>query len=172
MILLLPLFLTTIVVRLVTWWLSSRGFRAAAAQNNWPTAAGWGMAVVFISTGVTHFIEPQRSGLIAIVPDFVPTPALAVTLTGIIEFVLAIGLIFPRTRRWSALVAILLLLALFPANIVAAAGVDHPAAPSTALVPRAILQLIFMAFAVVAALPGRRVKIATTPSSDGRATAS
>ena len=172
MILLLPLFLTTVVVRFITWRLSRRGYRTAVTLNNWPTAAAWGMAVVFISTGVTHFIEPQRSGLIAIVPDFVPAPALAVSVTGIIEFVLAVGLIYPPTRRWSALAAVLLLLALFPANIVAAAGIDHPAAPSTPLVPRAILQLIFIAFAVVAMLPRRRVKNITTSSAVGRATAS
>lgn len=158
MILLLPLFLTIVLVRFTTWWLDRRGSRTAAALNNWPTAAGWGMAAVFVFTGVAHFVEPQRSGLIAIVPEFVPAPALAVTVTGVLELVLAAGLIYPRTRRWSALATVLLLLALFPANIVAAGEVDHPAAPTSPLVLRAILQLIFITAAVVALLPQRQCK--------------
>ena len=165
MILLLPLLLTTILVRWTTWWLAGRGSRTAAELDNWPTATASGMAAVFVSTGVTHFVEPQRSGLIAIVPGFVPNPALIITLTGIIEFVLVVGLIYPRTRRWAALGAVLLLVALFPANVVAAAGVDHSAAPSTPLIPRAILQLVFLVFAVIAMLPKRRPITAKTTAN-------
>lgn len=113
--------------------------------------------MVYLNTAATHFIEPQRSGLIAIVPGFLPRPELLVTLTGIIELVLAVALLIPRTRRPAAWASVLLLLALFPANVVAAAGVDHPAAPSTPLLPRALLQLVLIGFSAAAALPRRRV---------------
>jgi len=159
MILLLPLTLTSLGARAVTWWLNRTGITAAQSWDSWPAAAAAGMAVVYVSTGITHFIEPQRSGLIAIVPNVIPQPELAVTLTGAAEFAIAAGLVIPRTRRWAALASIALLLALFPANVVAASGVDHPAAPTTALAPRATLQLIFVAASALALGFSRRERL-------------
>jgi len=146
MLLLIPLLLTTLIVRFGAAWLVSRDRVWAKSWASWPGAAAAGMAVVFLFTGITHFLEPQRSGLEAIVPAFVPDPALAVTLSGLVEFVLAVGLVIPRTRRWAALAAVIFLLAVFPANVIAAGGVSHPAAPTTPLISRAILQLVFIGF--------------------------
>src|SRR5690625_4279922 len=108
------------------------------------------MSAVYISTAVTHFIEPQRSGLVAIVPNFVPWPELAVTASGFAEFAIALALVLPRTRRWAALASIALLLVLFPANSGAASGVVNPTVPSTGLTPRALLQLAFLGFSALA----------------------
>lgn len=166
MILLLPLMLTSLTVRAVGKRLSARGYKFAAAWDDWPAALAAGMSVVFICTAVTHFVEPQRSGLIATVPGFISEPGLAVTATGVIEFVLAAGLLVPRTRRLSALVAIVLLIALFPANVVAASGVEHAAAPSTALLPRTILQLIFIV-CVATPLFSRGFSVRSGPSQVG-----
>lgn len=165
MALLIPLVLVTLLVRVGAWFLTTRGVARARPWSSWPAAAGAGVAAVLLFASVTHFVEPQRSGLIAIVPDFVPAPDLVVTATGVIEIVIAGGLLVPRTRRWAALAAIVLLIAMSPANIVAAAGVDNPAAPSTPLVPRTIAQLVFVAGAVVAAVPVRSTparRVATT----------
>src|SRR5699024_3341005 len=137
----------TLVVRWGAASLVHRGRKWATPWASWNSAAAAGMATVFVCTGVTHFVEPQRSGLEAIIPDFVPQPALAVTLSGVAELVLAVALVVPRTRRVAALAAVLFLLAVFPANVIAAAGVSHPAAPTTPLVPRALLQLVFIGFA-------------------------
>lgn len=146
MFLLIPLILTTFLVRFGTAWLVSRGRLWANPWSSWPAAAAVGMAVVFIFTCTTHFVEPQRSGLEAIVPAFVPNPALMVTLSGVAEFVLAVGLVLPRTRRWAALAAVIFLIAVFPANVIAAGQVSHPAAPTTPLLPRTLLQLVFIGF--------------------------
>lgn len=158
MILLLPLLSTTAGVRALTRFLARRGVIALRPWSSWPAAAGAGMAVVYVCTGATHFIEPDRAGLVAIVPPFVPRPELMVTLSGLAELAIAAGLVIPRTRRWAALASIALLLALFPANVVAAGGVDHPAAPSTALLPRALLQGVFLAFSIIAAFRVARVR--------------
>lgn len=144
MILLLPLIVTILVVRIAAHLVAGRGSHFIRPWNSWEAAAAAGMSVVYVFTSVTHFVEPQRSGLIAIVPPFVPAPELMVTLTGVAELLLAAGLLIPKTRRWAALASVGLLLALFPANIVAAAGVSHPAAPATPLIPRTILQIIFL----------------------------
>lgn len=156
--LLIPLLATTLIVRLGAAFLTRRGFGPARHWASWRAAAAAGMAAVYVSTGITRFLEPQRSGLVAIVPDFVPEPALVVTLSGLAEFVLAAGLLVPRTRRWAALASVVFLVAVFPANVVAAAGVDHPAAPTTPLVPRALLQVVFIGFSA-APLIRRRPRV-------------
>lgn len=127
------------------------------------------MGVVFLCTGITHFSQPARSGLEAIVPSILPRPDLIITASGLAELLLAVGLVVPRTRRPAALASVLMLLALLPANVVAAAGVDHPAAPSTPLIPRLLLQAVFLAFAaaplVTRAQPSRRTARARTAAA-------
>lgn len=156
MILLLPLIMTTLVVRAGAGWLARRGVRVAGLWASWRAAAAAGMAVVYVCTGITHFTEPQRSGFEAIVPPVIPEPGLAVTISGLAEFALAVGLVLPRTRRWAALASAIFLIIVFPANVIAASGVDHPAAPTTSLAPRTLLQLVFIGFSLAPLLRGRR----------------
>lgn len=158
MTLLIPLLSATLLIRIGAWLAVTRGFVGADAWASWPAAMSGGLAAVFGSAAVTHFVEPQRSGLVAIVPDFIPWPELAVTLTGVAEVGLAIGLLLPRLRPLAGVASSLLLIALFPANIVAAGGVAHPDAPSTPLLPRAGLQLILLGFAFVAIWGDRRTR--------------
>jgi uncharacterized membrane protein len=72
-------------------------------------------ALVYIAAGANHFISPK--GYLAIMPPYIPAHNLMVTLSGIAEIVLGIGLLFPATRSLSAWGLILLLIAVFPANI-------------------------------------------------------
>ncbi|MDZ7845952.1 MAG: DoxX family protein [Owenweeksia sp.] len=73
------------------------------------------MALVYLLAGVSHFLFPavfQR-----IVPGYLPYPKTLVVISGIIEIVLALGLMWPSTRSTSAWGLILLLIAVFPANV-------------------------------------------------------
>lgn len=158
MILLLPLLSTTGLVRFGAHLLVKRGMLRAQAWNSWPAGLAAGMAAVYVSTGITHFVEPQRSGLEAIVPAAIPWPGAAVTASGAAELTIALGLIMPATRRWAAAASIALLIALFPANIVAASGVEHPSAPSTPLGLRAALQAVLMAASAAPLLRAPRVR--------------
>ncbi len=72
-------------------------------------------AFVYIGAGVNHFLRPKM--YLAIMPPYIPAHDLMVTLSGIAELVLGIGLLFPATRSWSAWGLILLLIAVFPANV-------------------------------------------------------
>lgn len=71
-----------------------------------------GLAAMFVQAGRSHFQHPQEWA--AIVPP--PLPALAcVYLSGVAEIVLGLGLLIaPRVASWGL---ILLLLAIFPANL-------------------------------------------------------
>jgi uncharacterized membrane protein YphA (DoxX/SURF4 family) len=72
-------------------------------------------------------------------------PDLMVTITGILEILGAIGLLIPAVAPYAALCLSLLLVALFPANVRAAArGLTIGGRRATALPVRAVIQLVFL----------------------------
>lgn len=73
------------------------------------------LAVCMVIAGVLHFAQPDP--FIRIVPDFLPAPAALVYISGVIEILLGVGLLFPATRRLSAWGLVALFIAVFPANL-------------------------------------------------------
>jgi uncharacterized membrane protein len=73
------------------------------------------MSLCYAAAGINHFIHPEM--YIAIMPPWLPAHAALVFLSGLMEVLLAILLIIPFTRRFAAWGIILLLIAVFPANI-------------------------------------------------------
>ena len=69
----------------------------------------------YIAAGLNHFINPKT--YLAIMPPYIPAHGPMVTLSGLAEILLGIGLLFPATRSLSAWGLILLLIAIFPANV-------------------------------------------------------
>jgi uncharacterized membrane protein len=144
MIPLLALVIVTLGARLAGWM----GWDYAA---RWPDAIAIGLAAMFVVTGVAHFVQPLRTGLIAIVPRSLPAPGLLVTITGVLELLGAAGLLIPATRVGAAICLFVLMLAMFPANIYAAGAKRAEHAPNTPLLPRSLLQLLFLTAAAVVA---------------------
>ncbi|MGY0234591.1 DoxX family protein [Longispora urticae] len=121
--------------------------------DTWPEALRGGLALMFLVTGIAHFHPKLRGDMIAMVPPALPAPALLVTATGVLELAGAAGLLFPPTARLAAICLGLLLLAMFPANVYAArAKLMFGGRPATALLPRTVEQVVFLAACVVAAL--------------------
>ncbi|MGQ1840126.1 DoxX family protein [Kocuria turfanensis] len=121
-----------------------------------PLALRGGLAVMFLVTGVSHFAG-LRDDLVAMVPPVLPHPELLVTVTGVLELAGAIGLLLPRTAAWAAGGLGLLMVAMFPANVYAAtAGLTLAGEPATALLPRAAMQLLYIAAAVAVVVTHRR----------------
>ena len=73
------------------------------------------IAGLFILTGLLHFIRPQV--FVNIMPDYIPYHLLMVYLSGLAEILGGIGILFSQTQSMAAWGLILLLLAVFPANI-------------------------------------------------------
>lgn len=120
--------------------------------DGWPEAVAVGLCAMFIMTGATHFVPSRRAGLVAIVPPAVPAPRLAVTATGALELVLAIGMLPELTRTPCAWALAVLLTLMFPANVYAATGQRAPTAPHTSLWPRTAMQIVFLGAALFVAL--------------------
>lgn len=73
------------------------------------------MTLLFVVAGINHFINPEF--YLKIMPSYIPYHLFMVYLSGVFEIAFAILLIPQKTRRVGACLIILLLLAIFPANI-------------------------------------------------------
>ena len=73
------------------------------------------MVVFYVAAGINHFWHPDF--YLPIMPKWLPYHKGLVMLSGICEILFALLLIFPSTRRLGAWCIILLLIAVFPANI-------------------------------------------------------
>jgi uncharacterized membrane protein len=73
------------------------------------------MALLYLAAGLMHFIKPGF--FLKIMPPYLPAHQLLVALSGVAEVLLGLGLLFPATRSWAAWGIILLLIAVFPANV-------------------------------------------------------
>jgi uncharacterized membrane protein len=108
---------------------------------------------MFLLTASAHWGK-RRADLIAMVPPAFPQPALLVTSTGILEIVGAITLQIPKLASFAAAGLFLMLIAIFPANVFAAKhrlSIDGRVVP--ALLPRTVIQLVFLAAIWFAAHP-------------------
>lgn len=120
--------------------------------NSWPSAVAVGLAAMFVVTGFAHFVNPLRRDMIAIVPPRLPAPASLVTLTGVLEIVGAIGLLYPPTRVAAAVCLFALMIAMFPANVYAARMPNPPKSMTTRLDLRTAEQIVFLGAALVIGL--------------------
>lgn len=155
-------FIALVVVTSVLLLVGALGVRRLSSL---PVALRGGLACMFVLTGGAHFIG-LREELIAMVPPFLPAPGLLVTLTGVLELLGAAGLLWSRTAGWAAAGLTAMLVAMFPANVhKALAG---PVSWDDQLVPRTVMQVVFLAATVTVAwhhLARRRAaKSSVTPA--------
>jgi uncharacterized membrane protein len=134
------LFVSTLLFRAL-------GALGVEALGSWHDAARWGLSVMLLVTASAHFNRMRRD-LVAMVPPSFPKPELAVTATGILELLAAAGIQVPETRRLVGLGLMLLMAAMFPANVSAARrGVTLAGKPVTPLWLRLPMQVLFIGVA-------------------------
>ena len=123
------------------------------------TAAG-GLVALLTSTGVLHFAAPEQFD--AIVPEQLPGAARTWThLSGAAELVIAALLAYHRTRRLGGLLAALLFVAVFPANVkMALDWSDRPAWMRALAYGRLPLQIPLVLWAVLVSRRARVVQSA------------
>ena len=121
--------------------------------STWQVSAAWALAVMFLFTASAHFTKTKED-LIAMVPKAFPNPRLLVHLTGVLEVLGAVGLLVPVTRFFSGLGLVLLLVAMFPANVHAARkGIQLRGKVPTPLWLRGPMQLFFIGMTLWVAWP-------------------
>jgi uncharacterized membrane protein len=144
---LITLLVGSIAARIVGWL-------GIGYVGSWVGAIAVGLAAMFVLTGVAHFVPPLRGSLIAIVPPQLPSPGLLVSITGVLEFLGAVGLLLPVTRVAAAVCLLVLMLAMFPANVYAARMPNPPKSMTTQLPLRTAEEIVYLAAAVVVAIGG------------------
>lgn len=75
----------------------------------------WTIFGIFFGAGTSHMLTPQLWE--NAVPPQLPNPKLMVYLSGVAEIIGGLLFILPRTRRLGGKYLVLLLIAVFPANI-------------------------------------------------------
>ena len=75
----------------------------------------WVMGVFYVVAGLNHFLNPHF--YLPMMPTFLPWPAGLVFLSGVAEIVLGITVLIPSLHGPAAWGIILLLIAVFPANV-------------------------------------------------------
>lgn len=73
------------------------------------------MSLLYIAAGIYHFVNPALYR--SIMPTWLPAHHQLVLVSGAAEIILGILLLPMATRHWAAWGIILLLIAVFPANI-------------------------------------------------------
>jgi uncharacterized membrane protein len=73
------------------------------------------LAALFLITGILHFVKPEF--FTNIMPDYIPHHLVMVYISGAAEIMGGLGILFEKTQMWAGWGLILLLVAVFPANI-------------------------------------------------------
>lgn len=105
------------------------------------------LALLFIVSGVNHFISP---GLyLQIMPPYLPWPSFLVYLSGFFEVALGALLLAPPVTKLAAWGLVLLLVTVFPANLhMAVSSEQYGNVPDILLWLRLPLQAVLIAWAL------------------------
>lgn len=110
------------------------------------------LSVFFTVAGVNHFVNPEF--YVNIMPPYLPAHLELVYLSGLFEILGGLGVLVARVRVLAGWGLILLLLAVYPANIHMALHPEQfPDMSPMALHARLPLQLLFIAWAYWATRP-------------------
>lgn len=74
------------------------------------------MAVMLIVTAISHFTSTDV--MVEMMPDFIPAKREAVYLTGVIEILFVIGLLWERMSKITSVLLVFFFLAVLPANVI------------------------------------------------------
>jgi len=72
-------------------------------------------SIFYVIVGIKHFIEPEY--FLSIVPPYLPYHLELVYVSGLFEVLFGILILLPKYRYYGAIGLMLLLIAVFPANI-------------------------------------------------------
>ncbi|WP_246063447.1 DoxX family protein [Nonomuraea longispora] len=150
--------MTVIVLLVATLVFRLLGMLKVRRFATWRVSAAHGLAVMLVMTASAHFVPagvtvmPNHADMVAMVPPFVPFPALMVYLTGVLELAGAAGLVLARTRGAAGTCLALLFVAMLPANIHAAlADVPFAGGEASPLWQRIPEQVLYIGIALWAA---------------------
>jgi len=111
-----------------------------------------GLSLFFVVAGLNHFVNPHF--YVQIMPPYLPAHLELVYLSGVLEILGGVAVLVPGIRTTAGLGLVLLLVAIFPANLHMALNPDlFPGVSPAALYVRLPFQALFIAWAYWATRP-------------------
>jgi len=153
------------LIVLIAALLIFRGVGALGIKRlaSWRDATRWGLAVMFLFTGLSHF-SSMKHDLAAMIPPPLPSGLWVIYATGILLIAGAIGLLIPRFQRLAGICLMVLLIAMFPANVHAALNeLTLRGGAVTPLIPRTFFQLLWIGLLWWSAVRRQSPAAATAP---------
>jgi uncharacterized membrane protein len=110
------------------------------------------LGLLFIAAGTNHFLNPDF--YVRIMPPWLPAHRELVALSGVLEILGGLAVFLAPVRSWAGWGLVLLLVAVFPANLHMALNPElFPELPAAALWARLPLQGVLIAWAWWATRP-------------------
>lgn len=110
------------------------------------------LSAFFVLGGANHFLNPDF--YVAMMPPYLPAHPALVSVSGVFEMLGGIGVLVPNVRARAGWGLVLLLVAVFPANLHMALNPElFPDFSSVALYARLPFQALFVAWAYWATRP-------------------
>ncbi len=110
------------------------------------------LSAFFVLGGANHFLNPDF--YVAMMPPYLPAPTALVSVSGVFEMLGGIGVLVPTVRARAGWGLVLLLVAVFPANLHMALNPElFPGLSGFALYARLPFQALFVAWAYWATRP-------------------
>lgn len=107
-----------LIVLFSVFLISVLGLKIFRGKVNYSLSGRCALSAMFLFTAMGHFMFPH--GMVEMLPDFVPYRTEIVYVTGIMEILFALGLLFPKFQKITAWSIIIFLILVLPANIYAA----------------------------------------------------
>lgn len=130
------------VVLITPFWLATAYYRDMEKSR---FAGAIGLSLMFFVAALGHFYNTEK--MTELIPEFFPYPKVIITITGLIEIVVATGLLFAKYRKIFGWIAVFLFVSFLPFNIY---GAFHSIGPGghqwglNYLFLRIPLQLLFI----------------------------
>jgi uncharacterized membrane protein len=99
--------------RLLLTLISSRDYQLSAIMTR--SVAVWILALFFVAAGLNHFLNPAP--YLSMMPPYLPCPRALNIISGSAEIAGGVGILFPALRRMAGWGLVILLVAVFPANL-------------------------------------------------------
>jgi len=144
------------IILLAAFGISLVALYFSSGTWNYAWAARIAMAVMLLFTALGHFMFTD--GMSLMLPEIIPFKIGLVYVTGVLEIILAIGLLIPAFATVTAWILIVFLILMLPANIYAAVKkLDYQKATYDGNGPKYLwfrvpLQLFFIAWVYIAVL--------------------
>jgi uncharacterized membrane protein len=135
-----------VLIVLLASWLAFRvaGGAGVLAMASWRDAARYALVVMFVFTATAHF-NKMKHDLARMIPAFFPQRLCLVYITGVLELLGALGLMLHQFWRVAGVCLIVLLIAIFVANVNAARkSITLRGRPATPLWLRTPMQILFI----------------------------